>query len=614
MAEKTAPPSEHSSTGSRVHHARERGDQTRSPDEREKRAVAERERRKRHEVKDRQLVEELRTARNTLNRYRLERDVARAQLSHFQEEQRYTGNLTDVEVDQPDTEDEFSSDEDMPDDGHELSWDPSKAEDRVRFLLSTDSLCERGTHHTPAEFEELFDDLEDTLEHTTNLGARAEHRYSKPRRLSSKAQLFMFLWFCAEYMAIWRLGLEFSVPIRICHKLLKRCSGALRTFADAARWADGGMVWPTGDELEQLRVEEAEMCNAGLEAFDFAIDGLHWRQHAPSAAAAPNIRERLWTPFEKMFALTSLFVVSRRGRIVQMIGPFVEPNEQAVIKRANRVHQWLLDNSVGILHDARYVFDRVADPENTRVRAAWTLGPGTLAACKKWAQLLVGTTASQVCVHALHNSHLASEMRAVVENLMVQLRHWKILEGPFRTFLHGGSSSMYGLSADDILTGLAFLTNRRMLKRDTLLRPHGWKPKAAAAALEAPDEAGEPFTPTESPWTNKPFVNDSEFIGFVRVVKKVFTKLSAEPGAPRKARGREIGNPPSDAWIRQFDTELIAAAPKRTQPRRGQRGAAAGDAPMAEAGQQGESDEEQDESDGDGADGIELHPYECAVQ
>jgi hypothetical protein len=514
-----------SSVGKRTHHRyydKSRSPRARSESFQETHRKHEKARRQEHKQQDELRDETIRTLQETLARKtrrirHLEEEIKLLQQSAWDQDR--SGGFWDNNED--------DADED-PDEG---TWSPDDCFATVNRIKANEALCRRGIRHSPEEFDELCADARPFFERTTSKGEPRQRRSRKVPRLPFEVQLFLYLWFCVSYPAIWMLSFTFSVPMRYCHKVLKRSSVALRDFAIAAPYAAGGMCWPTTEQLEEILEKQAGMVNRGLEDIAFALDGFHLGVWAP--AAQSDLKRRLWQTYERKFAVTFLFVCTLQGRIVQALGPYAQPDEQRIFK-GTLIHEKLFDLGAGVCHDAKIIADIKSSEVGERIKAAWTMGPGTLKTCKELKPELEHTTAGQVIAAALHNTKLVSQMRIVVEDLMAQLRYWKILRGPFRTYHSGEHASVYGLFLDDVARGLAHLTNRRILKNP--LRADDWTP----GERQKPDS--EAFAPLVHPTTGTEFANVNVFEHFVAKAKGIYESMAQEPRGP--------------AWNTKFDHEM----------------------------------------------------------
>jgi hypothetical protein len=259
------------------------------------------------------------------------------------------------------------------------------------------------------------------------------------------------------------------------------------------------------------------MHNPGLENVDFCVDGMAFHVPAPSQANdSDGRRHRLWSGKLRAFVATGLVVKTLNGLICGLSKPAEVPEQASVVDLD--LKSKFLELGVGVVSDAGFTFNYVADSAENMIDYGFTVGPKTLQRLQNMASdPSRPADTRQMAVQALHSTKLASQMRIVVENTIGRLRKFRILDSKFRQYLNTG---MYSVHLADVMAGLSFVLNRKLLKSPC--RADDWSP----AGPSAPGVCyGYPGSPPSAKV-------------FARYIKKVAEQVGSGGLGSRQGRGR----------------------------------------------------------------------------
>lgn len=197
-----------------------------------------------------------------------------------------------------------------------------------------------------------------------------------------------------------------------------------------------------------------------------AVDGMHLEVQAPPSSKRSSMK-RLYNHKHKTWATIVIVVVDLFGRIIFMSVPF--ENTEAHAYKDCDLKTMLKDAGVGCVTDALYCFNLKGDADAARCVQAWTIGPGSLKKARRLLAGKYGEVEADVKVELeqmLKSTKLASQIRIVVENTIMQLRKYAIVRMRYRHYAHSGQRTRKQTIPQKVaLQAVGGLVNARLQKR-----------------------------------------------------------------------------------------------------------------------------------------------------
>jgi hypothetical protein len=295
---------------------------------------------------------------------------------------------------------------------------------------------------------------------------------------------------------------DMDLPKKYIVKIVYRCGVALNAVAHKTPHEAGGLAKPTPAQLAAIRERCKGIAQYGLEDYAIIVDGIIVRTQAPPVELRDKLKGTLYNKHYRHWGYTVLVMCDLRGMAV-WTSPALQCDEQTGAKDEevalwlSRTHE-LLGVDVGILTDSLYSFNLVDQPADERVLHQWSLGPGTLKACKA----LVGPDSKapkQIradAMQALFTTRYVATVRVPVENRNRRMRLWgPLTQGAVlrsRLFSPKGIGK-YMLTPTNIVENVAFIVNRQLLIKP--LRAASWRPAPLQWRGQSPPDGFKCFYP-----------------------------------------------------------------------------------------------------------------------
>jgi hypothetical protein len=313
---------------------------------------------------------------------------------------------------------------------------------------------------------------------------------------------------------------DMDLPKKYIVKIVYRCGVALNAVAHKTPHEAGGLAKPTPAQLVAIRERCKGVAQYGLEDYAIIVDGLIVRTHAPPPELRNRLKSTLYNQHYRHWGYTVLVMCDLRGMAV-WTSPALQCDEQTGAKDAeislwlSRTHE-LLGVDVGILTDSLYSFNLVDQPAAERILHQWSLGPGTLKACKALVRS-DSKAPKQIkadAMQALFTTRYVATLRVPVENRNRDMRLWgPLTQGAvFRGRLFSPKGiGKYMLTPTNVVENVAFIVNRRLLIKP--LRAADWRPAPLQWRGQSPPDDFKCFYPT--------FGYETEMINRSRMQKRL---------------------------------------------------------------------------------------------
>lgn len=385
------------------------------------------------------------------------------------------------EADLPEVDDDADADlGDATDDEDEETlriggWDQNDVEEVYKRAISRPKPFHSLTGHSPSDFEKLLELARAAIQDTTMTGTEAKiNKVVETERLSIRLQLFATLYYMRHYPTM-RVAAEYlRMPVMYLKKVITRIISALDRVAQSVRRDEGGLGWPTAEELATIRAQQANIKLPNVTP-DYAIDGMHIRIRQPARLSRAE-QKAYWNGKHKCWCLMIIVVTDMRGRPVYVSDPL--PGGEWRVVQDLSIKAKCKETGAAIVGDALYAFNRATDKKETNIISYFTLGPKTVSRLR----IIAGDDSLDAAFveeakAELRSTKAASRLRVVVENTIARMRHWAILarDSPFRHYTPPGfEPPIYYIDVLKAARAAIFLASRAMLVRAP--RAVDWKP------------------------------------------------------------------------------------------------------------------------------------------
>jgi hypothetical protein len=224
-----------------------------------------------------------------------------------------------------------------------------------------------------------------------------------------------------------------------------------------------------------------------MQKFMYAVDGMR------IAIRAPKGRKDLYNMKDKGYRVIALVATTAKGDLAWVSDTFQNQNEMKIVAESN-CRQLLIDAGGGVVADAGFSFNsKMIIERHGEILTAWTMGPLALKRSKKVMQDILnvlhgeygpidmarGKLLERIGFQVgtqLHNTRLVSSFRIVSENAILHLRFFRILNVPYRAFIHEGTH-LFTVSINDMVKIVAFFVRFIQTKRQVWPRKSTWQSK-----------------------------------------------------------------------------------------------------------------------------------------
>jgi hypothetical protein len=405
------------------------------------------------------------------------RIAALTQLLDCIDEQARGDSDADHEPDQADEVD-LANDGDQEDEEEANigGWSEREAQSEYERVFGRPRVFKSLTGLTADGFEKLLELSHPKINSTNFHGNRKEREQTEQNmRLTVRLQLWATLYWLRVYPTMTVASSFLKIPVMYLKKVITRVVSALSDLAESVGRVEGGLAWPTKEELAAIRSEQANIKLPGI-APDYAIDGMHIRIQNPSKLDAEK-RKAYWNGKHKCWCLMVIVVTDLRGRPVYMSDP-LPGGEWRVVLNLD-IKGKCKETGAAIVGDALYAFNRASDKAADSIQSYFTLGPTSVTRLRA----IVGDEELDAEMRELARAELrstkaASRLRVVVENTIARMRHWAVLtrDSPFRHYVPPGfDMPKYYLDIVKVARVAAFLASRAMIA--TAPRAADWRPQ-----------------------------------------------------------------------------------------------------------------------------------------
>lgn len=386
-----------------------------------------------------------------------------------------------VETEMPDNDDDADSDAGDSTDAEDEEvekmggWDEREVEKVYQIAMARPNQFRSLTGLQRDGFESLLVLAHDAIATTTMTGAETKiNKNDKTERLTARLQLFATVFYMRQYPSMRVASAYLRIPVMYLKKVITRVISALDRVAASAARDEGGLAWPTKEELALIRQQQANIKLLNINP-DYAIDGMHIRIRQPARLSA-NDQKAYWNGKHKCWCLMVIVVTDMRGRPVYLSDP-LPGGEWRVVQNLD-IKAKCKETDAAIVGDALYAFNRATDKKETNIKSYFTLGPKTVSRLR----IMAGDDSLKPAVveeakAELRSTKAASRLRVVVENTIARMRHWAILarDSPFRHYIPPGiDRPTYYIDIVKAARAAVFLASRAMLDRAP--RAADWRP------------------------------------------------------------------------------------------------------------------------------------------
>jgi hypothetical protein len=178
------------------------------------------------------------------------------------------------------------------------------------------------------------------------------------------------------------------------------------------------VTWPTDDELNELCVKFRHIGPDDFANFIVVVDGTEIPIRRPKDI---EIQKQFYSTKKKQYSVTILLIVSLDGRILYFLNPQIGSSDQHHWN-CLQLRQLFVNKPYGIIGDAGFTFNPLRSSQNGNELE------------------IMGATRKKRSPHGelsdedKHHNQILSSLRAVVENVIAQIKNWKIFSGIFRHF------------------------------------------------------------------------------------------------------------------------------------------------------------------------------------
>lgn len=316
----------------------------------------------------------------------------------------------------------------------------------IERILQNKYLMKRLVAFDREEFIELCEITKPHFEGTTSRGNKRQRKYKGVLIQSFEQQMFITLLWLKEYpsdslmCAIFGL-FSWKIADIITHTLKSINLAIGKTIA-----------WPTDSEFEDYREQLAHMVHSTFSSATCVLDGTEIRISRPSSK---DMQRSVYSAKKKQHSVNVLIISLLNGKII-----YVSPIRQGTSDQAQwnelNLRSRFIGKSYGIIADGGFTFNRVSDAEKIK---------GWVPHKKRNGILLTD--------HQRMENKWLSQSRAVIENVIGQLKKWKALGTKYKHIRVGRQCR---IDLNDVILACSLLTERRM-QRHHQLRDPGWMPK-----------------------------------------------------------------------------------------------------------------------------------------
>lgn len=421
--------------------------------------------------------------------------------------------------------------------------------EKLAGALTSDRQCRLLTGLDIAHLQDLFHLVVPYVQKTVDGGGlRKQKAKFDAWAVSDPGIIFVSLVWCCLYFHHWLMAHFFGLPERYVQKVIRRGMAALNSWAEDASVDNGGIVWPKGGALVDLRAKQERFHYGDVKVGDICVDGCHWPCYKPKntfddTRAGKDAYRKQCKSYRnakhKEWATSILVFCDLSGRVIRVDGPYLGTEashlKTIVVEDGETLLETCRRDKIAVLADAGLCVETVDSQkeENARrkklraqakVRRArvppnteplnWSnefrvnrhsVGPKLIRLTKcVWRNLEAYTDEVQEWFAAVYDStRITSRLRIVVENAIGYARRYRIIALPWRGRSKPGAPfGKYGVPMEEVVKVVFTLANFRMT-RGKPLRADDWKPNFAGM-IEDGCKFGYPGNPTSAGQLVKP--------------------------------------------------------------------------------------------------------------
>jgi len=247
------------------------------------------------------------------------------------------------------------------------------------------------------------------------LNVNGDYRVNAPSHeisRSDKVHLFLTLYWLRQYPTVVNFETIFSIPSWAFSRLINRTLVALdSTLEDTA-------TWPDDDEFEEIIWKFRDVFPTQFRQLAVIVDGTEIRIPRPRET---NAEKATYSVKKKQHSITLLLMCTPHGKLIHCSEVLIGANDQSHWNNLN-YRAWFENKNYGIAGDGGFTFNHKDAKFATKEIPIHGYTPfkrppnGTLTEIEK-----------------KYNRILAS-IRVVVENVIGQLKKWRIINGVYRHF------------------------------------------------------------------------------------------------------------------------------------------------------------------------------------
>ena len=314
-------------------------------------------------------------------------------------------------------------------------------------VLSSGKTCESVIGMSANEFDALFQRALPQFESTTARGSPAKRVNSPTPSVSHRLQLFICLLWLRQYPLLSFLSVIFDLHCMTITRILKRALIVLETSLDEE------IKWPCDKEMVKYQRQFKHMQPRGFRAVTSAVDGSEFEVERP---VDNKTQYELYSAKKKQHSLNVLFVCLLNGLIIYVSKSQKVSNDQSHWNASN-LRKRFEGKKFGLVGDGGFYFNRKVDKKKIHGFTPY----------KK-------PTNTQLTQEQKDYNKKLSKIRVVIENVIAQIKNWRIFKTVFRHY-DSTESKKNQIPFDRVVRVVCCLTNMKI--KQTPLRSKDWKPE-----------------------------------------------------------------------------------------------------------------------------------------
>jgi hypothetical protein len=301
---------------------------------------------------------------------------------------------------------------------------------------------------TKAEFDNYLKCIREIFPQLNAQGNYRQNETDKEITRSDKVHLFITLYWLRQYPTVVNFETIFGICSWAFTRLVNRTLIALdSTLEDAT-------PWPTDDEFMQIMWKYRDVFPTKFRNLAVIVDGTEIQIQRPKD---PIAQREAYSVKKKQHSISLLVMCTPDGQLVHCSEVLLGANDQKHWNDLN-LRKWFEDKCYGVAGDGGFTFNHKGVKPETKEIPIYGFTP-----YKK-------PPGGELNDEQKRYNRILSSIRVVVENVIAQLKKWRIIKGVYR---HFSLTRHNQIDFNLVIRVLVKLTSSK-LKRHPLRAP-GWR-------------------------------------------------------------------------------------------------------------------------------------------